>query len=477
MEGTLAHKQEGLFTPRLREYFPETLYWEPSIITDSYGTARIKLKLADSMTTWKMTVLASTKSGQVEIGEKEIEVFQPFFIEHDPPQALTVGDEIDLPVIVRNYLPKAQPVNIEMKPASWFELQQPGTQMVTVAAGESKPVLVPFKVTGAAKSAKQQVYAANRTIGDAVEKTIQVHPYGMERNATDSGYIGDESTLTLRLDDRMIPGSQSAQLKIYLSALAHVSESIEAGLIRPYGCGEQTTSSTYPSLILLKYYRESKSKGPFQTTAESYLKLGYKRLLRYRAPDGGFSYWAKGNADVALTAYVLRFLRDASKFTDVDPEIISDTEEWLESQQRRDGSWASDHKSGGDDLTAYVTFVLATKDGDKSNSDSIARAMTYLSGRSLIMQSPYALAAFALAAGATGDRSKAAAALDQLSKLAVPEGSAFYWNSEEATPFSGWGLAGNIEKTAMAVQAFSIFGADAQDYRRFVEGGRPWEGA
>src|ERR1700730_18376450 len=32
--------------------------------------------------------------------------------------------------------------------------------------------------------------------------------------------------------------------------LAHVVENLEAGLERPHGCGEQTISSTYPSLLV-----------------------------------------------------------------------------------------------------------------------------------------------------------------------------------------------------------------------------------
>jgi hypothetical protein len=42
-------------TPRLREYFPETLLWQPSLETDEQGRAQLKFKLADNITTWKMS--------------------------------------------------------------------------------------------------------------------------------------------------------------------------------------------------------------------------------------------------------------------------------------------------------------------------------------------------------------------------------------------------------------------------------------
>src|SRR5205085_5585836 len=90
-------------TPRLREYFPETLLWQPNIETDRSGRAQLSFKLADNITTWKLSVFGSTEDGQIGAVEREIRAFQPFFVEHDPPRVLTEGDEIMLPVVLRNY--------------------------------------------------------------------------------------------------------------------------------------------------------------------------------------------------------------------------------------------------------------------------------------------------------------------------------------------------------------------------------------
>lgn len=77
------------FTPRVRDFFPETLHWEPSLITSHSGAARLSFKLADNITTWKMAVVASDKDGNIGVAETEIRAFQPFFAEHDPPRVLT----------------------------------------------------------------------------------------------------------------------------------------------------------------------------------------------------------------------------------------------------------------------------------------------------------------------------------------------------------------------------------------------------
>ena len=47
----------------VRSYFPEALYINPEIITDQDGRASIVIPLADSITTWRMAMLASTTHG------------------------------------------------------------------------------------------------------------------------------------------------------------------------------------------------------------------------------------------------------------------------------------------------------------------------------------------------------------------------------------------------------------------------------
>src|SRR5262249_35294996 len=77
-----------LSTPRLREYFPETLLWQPSVETDKQGRAQINFKLADNITTWKLAVIGSTEDGRIGSTETDIKAFQPFFVEHEPPRVL-----------------------------------------------------------------------------------------------------------------------------------------------------------------------------------------------------------------------------------------------------------------------------------------------------------------------------------------------------------------------------------------------------
>jgi hypothetical protein len=234
-------------TPRLREYFPETLLWQPSLETDEQGRAQLKFKLADNITTWKMSVIASTEDGRIGTAEKEIKAFQPFFVEHDPPRMLTEGDEISLPIVVRNYLERAQNVNLEIKPENWFVLLGPATKSLNVPAGDASRETFDFRANLSIKDGKQRITAVASDANDAIEKPVTVHPDGEEKSVTAGDIVSEHGSLTIDIPPTAIPNSMLAELKIYPNLLAHVAESVEAIMERPYGCGEQTISSTYPA--------------------------------------------------------------------------------------------------------------------------------------------------------------------------------------------------------------------------------------
>jgi len=462
-------------TPRLREYFPETLVWQPSLETDASGRARLNFKLADNITTWKMSVIASTLDGEIGTAEKEILAFQPFFIEHDPPRVLTEGDEIALPVVLRNYLDKPQSVDLEIKPEPWFTLLAPARKKAEIAAGDASRQVFEFRATASIIDGKQRVSAVGPEASDAVEKTVSVHPFGEEKTDTLTQVFSDSSAIEVNIPDVAIKGTPRAELKIYPNLMAHLLEGIEGIMRRPYGCAEQTISSAYPSLMVLRYYKRSGEEFPaVAEKAQRYVKAGYERLLNYRTEDGGFTYWGRGESDAALTAYALRFLTDAREFVAVDDDATSGARDWIVKHQRADGSWPLHYSFAGDrpqtaSLTAFVARALASAakttanetDADsakRSQAASVAlkRALEFLAHATEELAEPYALASYALAAASAGDEQGANRALGRLTALAHSEGGASYWALETNTPFYGWGLAGRIEATAVAVQALAL---------------------
>ena len=87
----IAEAKRQLFTPRQREYFPETLLWNPELTTDKRGRSQVDFKLANDTPTWKMSVIGSSAAGEMRPAETEIQSIQPFLADLDPPRELTGG--------------------------------------------------------------------------------------------------------------------------------------------------------------------------------------------------------------------------------------------------------------------------------------------------------------------------------------------------------------------------------------------------
>ncbi|HKV39859.1 MAG TPA: alpha-2-macroglobulin family protein, partial [Blastocatellia bacterium] len=461
--------RSALMTPKLREYFPETLLWQPSLETGSDGHAKIKFKLADNITTWRMAVVASTVDGQVGAVDKDIRAFKPFFVELDPPPILTEGDDIALPVVVRNYLDKPQSVNLDFKPEDWLAMASPAHKHLEVAPNEAGQETFEFRAVSSVAGGKQRITAIGSTESDAVEKPVTVHPDGEEIADTYAAVLGDQTKLDADIPRDAIAGSTHLSLKVYPNQLSHVIEGVEAIMERPYGCAEQTISSAYPSLLVLRYYKATSPEDlpPIAEKAKRYVQLAYQRLLNYREQGGAFSYWGHGQPDLALTAYAIQFLNDASHYVTIDEDVATEARKWLEDRQQKDGSWhngswySTPYRGETVTLVSYIARTLASLDirpksgGKFDTAESLKKAMAFLSANADYVDDPYVIASFALAALGTGETELARPAIEKLKRLALDEGGSSYWALETNTPFHGWGLTGRIETTGLAVRAIA----------------------
>jgi len=459
--------------PRLRQYFPETMLWLPDGVTGPDGTLRVDIPMADSITTWRVTALASSQDGRLGSASGPLRVFQDFFIDLDLPQALTTGDEVAIPVGVFNYLPEDQQVTLELEKADWFELLDEPSKSINIASNDInvvhfriralKPGSQPFKVT-----------ANGSKMSDAILKQVRVFPNGKPIQFTNSDRLAPgkpvHQAVSIPLD--AIPGTQSLVVKIYPGIVSQVIEGLDSILRMPNGCFEQTSSSTYPNLLVMDYLKTTQQASPeVQMKAEEYINLGYQRLTVFEVGStGGFSLFGDAPADRMLTAYGLQEFSDMSRVHDVDPALVKRAAEWLLQQQSADGSWENDrglvHESTWQNLendrlpvTAYITWSLIEAGFGKD--PRAQKGLQYIREFQAQAKDPYVMALVANALVANDVKNSAStldkptqAVLDRLAGLAVQSGDTSYWQSEIATFMGSEGQVGSIETTAMAANAF-----------------------
>jgi uncharacterized protein YfaS (alpha-2-macroglobulin family) len=227
-------EETGAEPPRLRQYFPETLYWAPEVLTDEGGSVTLEIPMADSITTWRLTALASSQDGRLGFATQGVRVFQDFFVDIDLPVSLTQDDEISIPVGVFNYLPEAQQVRLEVQPEDWFELRGPGEQTLTIAANDIDVVYFPIRVR---KFGPQgfQVTAWGEKMSDAIRRQVSVVPNGQAMHNTESDWLRGSKRVPIMVPGVAVPGATSVEVKIYPGVMAQVVEGLEKILRLPHG--------------------------------------------------------------------------------------------------------------------------------------------------------------------------------------------------------------------------------------------------
>ena len=470
-------------SPRVRSYFPETLYFNPALITDEAGQAQLELTMADSITTWRMTSLANSAMGQLGSNTSSILVFQPFFIDIDFPVALTQNDEIAVPIALYNYLDTAQSVTLQVQDLGedWYTLLDATEKSVQLQPNEVAVVHFRVRVDEVGWH-RFQVQAIGSTMSDAIERTVEVLPDGKEFPISVSGRLESTVTETLSFPNEAIAGANALNVKIYPGLFSQVVEGLDSLFAMPSGCFEQTSSTTYPNILALRYMIETDQITPeIELQAREYVSLGYQRLLTFEVDGGGFEWFGNDPAHRILTAYGLLEFTDMAKVHPIDEALIGRTQNWLIAQQEADGRFKAApegiHEGATNNFqdsdlraTAYLTYALIYSEYQGAG---LSQAISWLQQHASEAEDSYTLAMIANAfvlndASAPATTAALRALADAAQQESDDQGNTLYlWSSDSQSLYYSSGNTMTMETTALALLAL----IEAGTYPELVEGG------
>jgi len=446
---------------RIRRYFPETLLWKPELITDDQGRAKLEVPLADSITTWRLAMSAVSQAGELGSATTGIRVFQDFFVDIDFPVALTQHDQVSVPVAVYNYLDKSQTVKLEVQEGSWFKLLDDQTKTLKIGAQEVTRVYFRLEAIKPGNHALT-LKAFGSELADAVERRVRVEPDGKRFEQVINGRLDENLSKSIEIPTGAIEGANDLYVKIYPGAFSQVVEGMDGIFQMPYGCFEQTSSATYPNILVLDYMRRNKQTKPeIEMKALNFINIGYQRLLSYEVKGGGFEWFGKTPAHNVLTAYGLMEFSDMAKVHEVDPKVIERTRNWLYSKQGGDGSWTPDQGGIAEGAinafrgaklrtTAYIAWALA-ESGQADNK--LNRALDFILENADSEKDNYTLGLCANALVAA-KRPEAKGLINRLDTAKTTEKELVYWGSESQGVTFGRGSTLAIETTAIIAHAF-----------------------
>ena len=464
--------KKSLKKEHVRRYFPETFLFEPSLITDSNGEAYLKVRVPDAITTYRMTILASSEEGLLGSAEEEIKIFKPLFVEPDIPLNLIRDDEVSLRIGLYNYTPKKRKVRLNISTNENIKVKEKKKE-VLIPAEDVKSVYVRVKAVKAGKGIIR-IEANSEGVSDIVEKEIVIVPPGIKKEISRSGILDKEKDFTAFYPHEADKEARKSFVRIYPGALSQVLTGLEQLLRVPFGCFEQTSSVTYPNILILDYIRTKGMDMPeIEMRATEYIGLGYQRLLSFEVEGGGFSWFGTPPANKILTAYGLREFNDMKKVYDIDENIIKRTLRWLLSQQEKDGSFKPDKYSIQEEVTvgieegilptAYITWSLSEIGYQGKEID---KARKYLKKHLDEAEDNYELAL--LLNAFVGDDKTFEKIYEKLKKRAKEKDDMVYWESRISGVWRAGGISKTIETTALVGNALLRSGKDPEMVKKII---------
>ncbi len=438
---------------RVRDYFPETWYWNPVLITDEKGTAKIELTTPDSITTWEIKAVASTKDAKIGVTNENLTVFQQFFIEPDIPVSVIRNDTFPLRIMVYNYDNISREVTVYLEEDTWFEVLDETTKKVNVPADNVSKVMFNIRAVEVGEH-NVTVSGYNGKAWDDVVKPMRIDPDGKRVSQTFNGKLTDNQVIdeTITLSSERVPGSENAFMKLQGGMEAVLLDGAEEYIRFVSGCGEQSMSTLNIDILAFDTVQKlgtSSEEKMFEY--ETIVTQGIKHELQYleyaKNGKGRGIVWFPEDPDVHqwLTSWGLITFQDAlDAGFEVDQDIITDMQTWLISQQEDDGSFVFPERglyeytnpilrSKTISCSAYITRSLIYS-GHSTNSITVQKAVDYIEMHAKddeVWDDPYSLSIVLIvledANGETNLRTQLANRLDELKK--EDENGSAWWTS------------------------------------------------
>ncbi|MBL4650976.1 MAG: hypothetical protein JKY03_14690 [Aureispira sp.] len=432
-----------------RTDFRSTVYWNAMIHVGADGKANLEFYNNDAITQFRVTIEGFANDGA--IGRVEYNYFTqlPFEMLTKVPKEVLTGDQITIPLALTNNTDALLKGNLNIQIPAHIKLLEKAPKTIQLEAGASKTIRLKCEVLNQIATGDLIIEFEAEGLSDQLATTINARPRGFPVNEVFTGdALQKEFSVALQ---EVLEGSLVAKLQVYPNTLDEVMKGMESMLRMPGGCFEQTSSANYPNLLVLDYLRETGMSMPaVEAQVKEYLKVGYKRLVGYESPSGGFDWWGRDPGHEALSAYGLMEFVDMKRVYDVDQALINRTAKWLLSRKDGKGSWTKNqhalHSWAVAEVTdAYIVWAMTeagytqeiTEELNKSYKDAVKS------------EDPYMMALMANALFNAKDK-RATVLVKELVKLQKKDGS-FAGLTSSVTNSTGQSLM--VETSSLAVLA------------------------
>ncbi|HVS12365.1 MAG TPA: MG2 domain-containing protein [Thermoanaerobaculia bacterium] len=310
--------------------------------------------------------------------EATVLVRDPLVLESTLPRFLTRGDVVEVPAFVTNLSGARREVEVRLEisetgfggdlDSGGAIVEAVGDVAATLGLDQGKGGSVRFALRGLAPAgvAEVRVVARAGELESVATTTLPLLPRGarertVQRVEVDGREAGDRVDLRPFVEG-WEPLSERTTFWLTTNPYGDVFEHLDYLIDYPYGCLEQTASTTRPLLHLRELLPQLRAEGaaPGGRDVDAMVQAGVDRVLSMQTPSGGFAYWP-GGAEPArwASAYALHLLLDARGLQyEVPAERIDDALDWMEREVSR-GDVGAREDWYSSDAEPYMHYVLA----------------------------------------------------------------------------------------------------------------------
>ncbi len=296
-------KDKDLAEPKVRKDFRDTAYWAPFITTGRDGTAKVKIKFPESLTTWKLTGRALTKNTLVGNESMNIITRKNVMIRLQTPRFMTERDRVIISGNIHNYLKQAVKAQAELK-VKGLKLTGDSKKWIDIESGDDKRA--DFEVIAEKPGeAVLTAYARTDIESDAMQLKIPVIVHGVHKRFTENGKVKSTSEVKFNLPADRKKETTRLVIGIAPSIAGVLLDSLEYLVKYPYGCVEQTMSRFMPAVITARTLKDLGAQNKkLEEKLPKVVKAGLKRLYDFQHSDGGWGWWKNDSSSPYMTGYV-----------------------------------------------------------------------------------------------------------------------------------------------------------------------------
>jgi hypothetical protein len=287
---------------------------------------KVTFTLPDDVSKFRVTVLAISEDGRYGLHTDFVSSQKKFDVNVDTPLYVYGTETVNLDITLYNNDFENITVSNGDNSETW-NIDANSLKRISISVPSSD---FPKNITFSSSNGESEEVSINPTVKKGLN--FRHSATLMVREAE----VSINDPVNIQLPQQKEEGSVKMQLRYTPMGAPVILNGYEQLIREPFGCFEQTSSTTFPMVILMQYLNMQKDVKDSEKLEEMKFKIttnltkGAKKLLGFETDTGGFEWFGESPGHVTLTAYGLWQFLEMNKIGQYIPiDVIDRTLNWL----------------------------------------------------------------------------------------------------------------------------------------------------